>query len=209
MPKSNNRQYRTVSEMLRQSAGQDEALTADELDKFSAERELVKDLATLRSARGLSQQDLALSLGRTQSWVSKLENGRDDDLRLGEIRTYLDALGLEFRPGAIKKGATCTDEIKHFVGAIKRRFLTLVELAKKDDAMAENIALFFCETFYNINKHLSEAAAKLPAGREGKPHITVTYKFGLLDELEEDCDEDDPDPTARFAFPSRNEAALN
>ena len=105
MPKSNNRQYRTVSEMLRQSAGQDEALTADELDKFSAERELVKDLATLRSARGLSQQDLALSLGRTQSWVSKLENGRDDDLRLGEIRTYLDALGLEFRPGAIKKGA--------------------------------------------------------------------------------------------------------
>ena len=103
----------------------------------------------------------------------------------------------------LRRARTCTDEIKHFVGAIKRRFLTLVELAKKDDAMAENIALFFCETFYNINKHLSEAAAKLPAGREGKPHITVTYKFGLLDELEEDCDEDDPDPTARFAFPSR------
>ncbi len=119
MSKNNRKQYDSVSAMLNDAATQDATISAAEFDAYVAERKFVKDLAILRSARGLSQADIAERIGKTQSWVSKLENGTDDGLRIGDLKCYLNALGLEFRPTAVKEGATLVDEVKMLSYAIR------------------------------------------------------------------------------------------
>lgn len=173
--------------MLREEVGPDDAVSAQEFDQFVAERRFVKELAMLRSLRELTQNDIAELMGHTQSWVSKFENSRDDELTIGDVRKYLDAIGLEFRPGAVKKGATTADEIKHLAFAIKRRLNKLAELAKEGDGLVEHIASLFANCFYSLNRFLSDAAAKLPNGADGKRCISITLETELLD----DCDSDD------------------
>lgn len=61
---------------------------------MSIERNMVvgRVLRKLRDARGLKQADLAMRLGRRQSFVSKIENG-ERELSLAEVYSY--ALALE------------------------------------------------------------------------------------------------------------------
>ena len=90
------KQYKTVVEMARHVA-RDKAFS-DKLQKRIAERKVVKQLVALRSAKGLSQADIAKAMGCTQSRISKLESGVDNDLRLGDLENYLEfALGLASR----------------------------------------------------------------------------------------------------------------
>lgn len=209
MPKNSNRQYLSVSEMLREAAGHEEAITADELSEFMAKRKLVKELALLRCSRHLSQEELGAAIGKTQSWVSKLENSCDDELRIGDVRAYMGAVGLEFRAGAVKKGATCVDEVKHLAFAIRRRLHTLATIARENDEFVERIASFFVETFVHLNKFLGEAAERLPLGPQNKPCISLSLELETLEE----CDEEGEavvEPRFRQRIKDCNkEAALN
>lgn len=49
------------------------------------------------ATQGLSQKDVALKLGCTQSRISKLESMTDADLRIGDLSKYAEVLGLELR----------------------------------------------------------------------------------------------------------------
>jgi transcriptional regulator with XRE-family HTH domain len=173
MSRNDLQKHKNVAEMLRDTAAEGEAITTSEFHDYVGERKLVKELAILRSARGLSQQDVAESIKCTQSWVSKIENGKDDELTIGELRKYFDALGLEFRPGAVKKGATLVDETKQLAFAMRGKFNKLASLAQEGDEMVESIANFFMQAFINLNTFLSEAAAKLPNGPASRPCISI------------------------------------
>jgi transcriptional regulator with XRE-family HTH domain len=190
---SDKKTYDSVSAMVKDTLGSEGAISAAEFDSYVAERKLVKDLAILRSARGLSQEDVAKKLGCSQSWVSKLEHGTDDNLRIGDLKAYLSTLGLEFRPGAMKEGATLVDEIKILSFAIRQKLITFAELAKEGDGLAEPIARFLCEAFHNINRFLSEAAAKLPHAQDNKPYISIVATVQAL----ESADDDDLAPCFR------------
>lgn len=48
----------------------------------------------IREARGLSQQDLATRMNISQSRISQVENRDDEDLMLGTLRAFADALGV-------------------------------------------------------------------------------------------------------------------
>ncbi|GAA1820842.1 helix-turn-helix transcriptional regulator [Brevibacterium celere] len=60
-------------------------------------------LRELREMAGFTQQQLADRIGVSQRQVSKIENGRLDNAKIGTIRKYLDAVGgeltLEFVTG--------------------------------------------------------------------------------------------------------------
>ena len=186
MPKS-NQQYDSVSAMLRDVANADSALTATEFEQHIADRKLVKDLAIARSLQRLTQEDVAKKVGRSQSWVSKLEHGADDELTIGDLRAYLSALGLEFRPGAMKQGATLVEEIKFLSFAIKDKLTRLAEMAKEGDGMTESIADFFCEAFHNINRLLAKAADQLPRRPDNRPYISIVAVVEGIRSLEEDA----------------------
>ena len=61
-------------------------------------------LTILRCSLGMTQKQVAGQMGCTQSRVSKLEAGNDDDLQLSEVRDYARALGrgltIRIVPGA-------------------------------------------------------------------------------------------------------------
>ena len=88
-----NTKFQSVTQMVRQTSSSKEL--ADEFEKRSAGRTLVRKLFVLRQIKGLSQQEIAEKLGWSQSRVSKFESSDDADLRFGDIIAYLSALGLE------------------------------------------------------------------------------------------------------------------
>lgn len=54
--------------------------------------QVITQLVCQRLKAGLSQKDVAVRLRRTQSWVSKFEDRNDDELTLGEIQAYCQAV---------------------------------------------------------------------------------------------------------------------
>lgn len=54
--------------------------------------ELARAMKRARETAGLTQQDVATTLGVTQAWVSKLENANYDH-KLESVLSYFDAIG--------------------------------------------------------------------------------------------------------------------
>lgn len=197
MPKT--KKYQSVSAMLRDITEETSAITAADLDAYIAERKIVKDLAILRSTRGLSQEDVAKKLGHSQSWVSKLEHGTDNELCIGDLRAYLSVFGLEFRAGAVKQNATIVDEVKLLAFAIRQKLIALAGMAKEGDELVEHIAQFFGDAFHNINRFLSDAAAKLPRKPDNTPYISIITMVEDMQSLENEEKEESANRKNRAA----------
>lgn len=52
-------------------------------------------LRELRETAGLTQRRMAVSIGVGQRQISKIEHGRLDDVQVGTLREYIDAIGGE------------------------------------------------------------------------------------------------------------------
>lgn len=52
-------------------------------------------LRELREAAGLTQRGMAASIGVGQRQISKIEHGQLDEVKLGTLRKYIDAIGGE------------------------------------------------------------------------------------------------------------------
>ena len=172
---STGRQYASVSELLREIAPDGEFPA--EFEERIQRRSLIKHLLVLRAARGLTQRDLADKLGCTQSRISKLENGTDDELRLGDLVKYVHALGLDFGIAMRPAAQTVFDEIKHHAFCIRDRLEHLVELAGKDHAMQEGVGKAHVETLVNMIKIVVDSARKLPDSPEMQaPYIRIEMR---------------------------------
>ena len=72
------------------------------------ERTLGERVTELRTRRGLSQKELAIEVGRSESWVSQVERDVLKVERVPVLRALADALGVsvrELRPDAVSSGA--------------------------------------------------------------------------------------------------------
>lgn len=58
---------------------------------------IIRKLIVARYAAGMSQTQVAKAMGCQQGRVSRLERTRDELLRLGEIRMFAKAVGLDVR----------------------------------------------------------------------------------------------------------------
>ena len=61
--------------------------------EMERETRIVLQLALLRQKAGITQAEMAKRMGVTQSAISKLESGRDEDLTLREIEEYSRVTG--------------------------------------------------------------------------------------------------------------------
>ena len=57
---------------------------------------IIKTLIGFRLKRGLTQKQIAEKIGVTPSYVSKLESGLDEDMKLSEIIKYCLSLSVKF-----------------------------------------------------------------------------------------------------------------
>ena len=61
---------------------------------LSRQTQTIDRLVIERVRAGLNPAELARRLGCSQSYISKLEDSKDADLKLGEIERYCAALGI-------------------------------------------------------------------------------------------------------------------
>lgn len=123
-------------------------------------------LAQLRAAHGLTQKEMGDLIGVTQATISKLEAGRDEDLKLGEICAYAKALSE--RIGVVYgKPMNHVEAITVYLNQIKFHMLELAKVAQNDTEMDNRMNKFFGEAFLNVMEMLSVVYSNLPNGIEG------------------------------------------
>jgi transcriptional regulator with XRE-family HTH domain len=136
-PKALPKSYRTTSEMLEDLGIPREII--DEVKDVEGQ-EAVNILVSLRVAKGLTQKELAAALGCSQGRISKLESGRDEDLRLKDFLDYTRATkdAVWITVGT----PTISETIKLHIRAIRRLLGELVALAGEDRAISDGISRF-------------------------------------------------------------------
>ena len=60
-----------------------------------ADSEFVRGLLMMRALSGLSNKDMAKAMGCSPQKVTCMEFSNDDDLKVGDIKKYIGALGYE------------------------------------------------------------------------------------------------------------------
>jgi transcriptional regulator with XRE-family HTH domain len=154
------RQYSSIEEMI-DSLSEGHELR-DEYQSRTQARQLVRILAATRCAKRLTQDDVAKSLKTSQGYISKLENSDDAELKLGEVTSYLDVLGLDIVSSIQPKNLTTLDHIKYHASEIRGYLTELAELADVEDGSAHSIASTFIEVLYNLTKMVADSAEKMP-----------------------------------------------
>ena len=170
---------------LAKVAFEDEPALVEELEAELSARQVVRALFAMRSARGVSQAEIASQLKCSQSRVSKIENGVDADLSVGELEAYAKALDCDVVLTFQKRHTTAADRVKQHAFAIKRELDDLARLAGDDSTLRKGVASFFGEAFFNIVRMISESAKSLPVTNEDSPHVRVSMDPDET-EMEED-----------------------
>lgn len=175
--KPTGRRYATVDELLRGEKAPLEVI--EETQKLADETKFTRMLAALRAKGGLTQAEMGerMTPPRTQSAISKLESGRDEDLSIADIREYSKALneriGLVFG-----QPLNHVEAIKMYALAMRERMLALVKLAHQDGQLEKEVQAFFGEAFFNILTILGTCQQQMPKKDfEVKMHIHTTSSF--------------------------------
>jgi len=185
--------YASVVDLLRDS--EETRSVADDVEKRIAERRLIKRLMALRAHRGMSQGDIAKAMDCTQSRISKLESSIDDDLRLGDLDGYLDALGLDITVVVSKKhGIRAADAIKYHWQCLGKELDRLLDLAHDDgdSEIAHAIGKFSNEVACNYLARIVDFLNRLPsAAREEVPFLGIAVEDISDDDISpDDCSSD-------------------
>ena len=101
---TDNVHYTSVRAMIRNIS--DDETFNQELEEQISKRRLVKALHALRTAKGISQSAIAEELDCSQSRVSKIENGEDAELRIGELEAYARVMDRDLHVGFSKRQFT-------------------------------------------------------------------------------------------------------
>jgi len=153
-----------------------------EFKKYTHERRLVSRLAAVRASRGVTQAKIADEMGCRQAKISKLESGVDADVTISALEAYARATNSEIAILISDRGKGLAEQVKYHAVSIRRAFLELVELAHKDDLIAQGIAKLHVEAFQNINSFLQETAEKLPRSANGQPYVQVVSESHTTEE---------------------------
>jgi transcriptional regulator with XRE-family HTH domain len=172
--KSTGRRYESIDALMRGEGVAKEI--QDAVADLERETQLTKQLATIRAAAGLTQEQMAEKLGFSQSCISKWESGRDEDLDIKTIRAYSEVTGQ--RMGIlIGKPLNHVEAIKLHVAAFQKRLLSLAALANQDQELESEINKFFAEACLNIFGILARCQQELPANSSG-----VEVRIQMIDE---------------------------
>ena len=159
----NETRYTSVAEM---AAGLLEDSTVQgEVNAHVAARRLVNRLVCERARRGLSQGEVAARMGVSVSKVSRLEDVQDDDLRLGDLRKYVQALGMNVSMLLSDDKLPAADRIKHCVFQIEDLLKQLTELARQyndDKSIVDGILRFRGEVLFNFVMKYEQSGLDLP-----------------------------------------------
>lgn len=157
--KLTGRTYGSVTALMRGEGVSEEV--QQKVRHFAHETRIATQLAQLRQKAGITQADMAKALGITQSAVSKLEAGKDEDITLREIREYSrvtqERIGLMFG-----KPFSPTEAVQNHANALKYWLDYLAEIANQNPERQSEIKALLGEAFYNLFNIIALCNDKLP-----------------------------------------------
>lgn len=167
-----NKKFNSVTDLARHTLDNQEL--AGQVEERILRSQITKKLLALRAARDLSQTDIANRMQCTQSRISKLESGFDEDMRLGDLAEYLSAMDLQLGVLIRKRGTTLVDEMKFHAASIQRILGQLTETAGNDKEIARGVLQFIVDAVGNLTNLFRTTAIKLlPAIAPKKPGIVI------------------------------------
>jgi transcriptional regulator with XRE-family HTH domain len=180
--KLTGKRYASVTDLVRDTT---DTAFAEEFEKHLADRRLVRALAVLRGARGLSQVQLAAKLGCGQSKISKMESSADADLNFGDILRYVDAMDRTLLITLTPPIHTGRERICYHTACIKRALEELERLASDDKSSSMGVARFAIKTIANLVRMIEESIGNLPhrVAQKGPP-VCVEVVGGVAEELD-------------------------
>jgi transcriptional regulator with XRE-family HTH domain len=163
--KPTGRRYKSVTELIERECLPDEV--RGQFVENQRDTEIVEQLALMRQGTGITQEQMAEKLGVTQSAISKLEAGRDENLTLAQIREYSKAtdqrIGILFG-----KPMNHVEAVKAHALGIRRHLSSLASIAHQDDELENAIQGFFGEAFFNILTILAKCQDEMPNSEDVK-----------------------------------------
>jgi transcriptional regulator with XRE-family HTH domain len=144
-----------------------------EFQKVVRQKQIVRKLLSARLAANLTQADIAARMGMTQSRISKIENGFDDDLTLGNLHAYLSALGTDLRIMTHPKGMKAAEAVKFHIHHANEAMKQVVSLAHKDEKIAEGAASLMFQVFTVFNEWLIQNSKLLPKDCNGNSYVVI------------------------------------
>jgi transcriptional regulator with XRE-family HTH domain len=129
-----------------------------------AATQLVTELFALRTARGMTQADVAKQMGCGQAKISKLEAGTDAQLSVAELRGYLKALGISARLMIDNQHVPVAQRITQHVLALHDMLEQLAGLVKQvsdDTRIVNKIHEFYGEVLFNFMLRFGQSYEKV------------------------------------------------
>ena len=145
----NPKRFSNVADLVRHVSEDKEQ--AEKTARKIEQMNIVNFLVGLRTAQELSQSDVAEKIGCTQSKVSKLENGIDSNLNIGDVNAYARAIGFEMTIVLGKKERTLVQQIDFHINAVQRLMARLGQFVGENDGLTEHGAT---GAFLSAAKHL-------------------------------------------------------
>lgn len=168
--KRTGRRYASVAELMRIEGVSPEVQS--KYDDINNETRIVQQLARLRQQSGLTQEEMAKRLDVSQSAVSKLESGRDEELTIAQIREYAKASG-ERICVIFGKPHTHVEAVKLCADGMRHHLSSLAGLAHNGEEMEKEIRAFFGEAFFNILNILAGCQNEMPNSEKIEVRLEV------------------------------------
>jgi transcriptional regulator with XRE-family HTH domain len=188
---STEQTYNTVEDMIR-SLSEDEQFKKDTLRHLN-KRTIIDQLMALRTMRDLSQADIAKKMRCSQPKISKLENGTDEDMSIGDFIKYTGCLGYNVKIMLLRDDIPLVAEVKMHALAIDRVLRRIAEMSAGDDTMTDGAASFCGETMVNMARFVLNTAKSL--GKAGEKGLLKYLDAIKPPQVQIEASSDDPPET--------------
>jgi len=150
-----------TQEMLKSMTAGNPELEKEVQDRHNKTR-LIRCLIGLRAKSGMSQAEVAKKMNCSQSRVSKIEHGLDEDISIGELNAYSKAVGFWFEISLSDTNQNATGKIKYHIIQANELLKKIIQLADDDEKMLMGADSFSMEMLVNFCRLLDNATQKIP-----------------------------------------------
>ena len=161
--------------------GADESLVETVEERISS-RQIVSTLASMRIANDISQENMAEILDCSQSRISKLENGIDDDLKFRDIRLYANACGRIVYMGYPEEDKSLVDCVKYHAFRISDCLQKICEISTGDPEMERGAVHAHIDTLANTARLIAESVVTLPCFKSELNRIAENVSQPCIEE---------------------------
>lgn len=138
---------------------------AQRVREHEASTVLARTLIEWRTAKNLSQRQLAVKMGVSPSKVCRMESAQDDELNWGDVVKYFDAMSVRLSVLVDDPNLPAAERIKHHVydtHALLEELQVLAQQMGDGDEITAKIKQFYGEVLLNFLIRFSDCYSKLP-----------------------------------------------